>query len=159
MNNSMKRPVITFFGALAVALSPLAISHFDDKEPLQSYRQSYFAMAAMNFGPMGAMVKGEAPWDAEKFAAYAKDLAAISSLNVERGFAAGSDKGKTRAKPEIWENMDDFSDKLNNFREAAAELNTAAASGDANAMKAAFGATGKTCKACHDDYKSKDYLY
>ena len=116
-------------------------------------------MTAMNFGPMGAMVKGEAPWDAEKFAAYAKDLSAISTLNVERGFAPGSDKGTTRAKPEIWENMDDFTAKLSDFREAAANLNTAAASGDADSMKAAFGATGKACKACHDEYKSKDYIY
>jgi cytochrome c556 len=159
MNNAVKRPVITFCTVLAVALSPLAISHFDDKEPLQSYRQSYFAMTAMNFGPMAAMVKGEAPWDAEKFAGYAKDLSAISTLNVERGFAPGSDQGKTRAKPEIWENMDDFTAKLSNFREAVATLDTAAASGDADAMKAAFGATGKSCKACHDEYKSKDYIY
>ena len=159
MKIALKRPVITLCTLAAVALSPLAISHFDDKEPLQSYRQSYFALAAMNFGPMGAMVKGEAPWDAEKFAAYAKDLAAVSSLNVERGFAPGSDKGKTRAKPEIWENMDDFSAKLGDFRTAAANLDSAAESGDADAMKAAFGATGKSCKACHDEYKSKDYIY
>ena len=27
------------------------------------------------------------------------------------------------------------------------------------AIKAAVGDTGKACKACHDEYKSKDYLY
>ncbi|MDG2442770.1 MAG: hypothetical protein P8M13_05905 [Luminiphilus sp.] len=26
-------------------------------------------------------------------------------------------------------------------------------------MHSQFGATGKTCKACHDEYKAKDYLY
>ena len=138
MNIVIKRPVITLCTILAVALSPMAISHFDDKEPLQSYRQSYFAMTAMNFGPMGAMVKGEAPWDAEKFAGYAKDLSAISTLKVERGFAPGSDKGKTRAKPEIWENMDDFTTKLNDFREAVANLDSAAASGDADGDESSF---------------------
>jgi cytochrome c556 len=159
MNNRIKRPAIVLSTIAALALSPLAISHFDDKEPLQSYRQSFFALVGMNYGPMGAMVKGDAPWNAEKFAGYAEDLAAISTLHAERGFAPGSDKGKTRAKPEIWENMDDFADKLNNFREAAAALNVAAAAGDADTIKAAFGVTGKTCKACHDEYKSKDYIY
>ena len=55
--------------------------------------------------------------------------------------------------------MDDFTAKLSDFREATAKLDSAAASGDADSMKAAFGATGKACKACHDEYKSKDYIY
>ena len=36
------------------------LSHFDDNEQVpQSYRQSYFALLAANFGPMVAAVKGE----------------------------------------------------------------------------------------------------
>ena len=49
--------------------------------------------------------------------------------------------------------------RLSDLRSATKELSAAATSGDMDAMKAAFGATGKSCKACHDDYKSKDYLY
>ncbi len=30
---------------------------------------------------------------------------------------------------------------------------------DRKAIAEQVGATGKACKACHDDYKSKDYLY
>ena len=40
---------------------------------------------------------------------------AVSGVTVERGFAPGSDKGKTRAKPEIWDNKADFEEKLGNF--------------------------------------------
>ena len=39
----------------ALAISPLAVSHFNDQEPMQSYRQSAFTLMAMNFGPMNAM--------------------------------------------------------------------------------------------------------
>ena len=38
---------------------------------------------------------------------------------------------------------------------AVAELNTAAQSGNQDAIKKAFGAAGQTCKGCHDDFKKK----
>ena len=55
--------------------------------------------------------------------------------------------------------MDDFQSKLDNFRAAAASLADIAAEGDPAASREQFVATGGTCKACHDEYKSKDYLY
>ena len=42
---------------------------------------------------------------------------------------------------------------------AAAGLLEAAQSGDKGAIGAAVKKTGGTCKSCHDEYKSKDYLY
>jgi cytochrome c556 len=108
---------------------------------------------------MGDMVKGEIEWDEAQFAAWADDLAAVSSVSVERGFAPGSDKGKTRAKPAIWENPEDFAAKLADFRREAAALSVAANSGDKSAAIAQFKQTGGTCKACHDNYKSQGYLY
>ena len=38
-------------------------------------------------------------------------------------------------------------------------LDDAAESGDRELIAEAFAATGGACKACHDEYKSKDYLY
>ncbi len=143
----------------ASLLSPIAMSHYNDKEVLQSYRQSWFTLLAMNFGPMGAMVKGEMPWDDAKMQAYANDLAAITQLDLVRGFAPGSEKGTTRAKPDIWKNQDDFAAKFKDLQNAAAELKSAAAGGDRKQIAAQVGATGKTCKACHDEYKAKNYLY
>ena len=75
------------------------------------------------------------------------------------GFAPGSEKGKTRAKPAIWENTDDFAQKLANFRSEAAALAAAANAGDKAATIEQFKQTGGTCKACHDNYKSRGYLY
>ena len=156
--NHGKKLLLALLSAAAIALSPLALSHFDDKEPMQSYRQSIFALMAMNFGPMGAMLKGEMPWDAEQFKRLAEDLDDVAELDVMRGFAAGTDKGTTRAKPDIWANLDDFEAKLVDLQKAAGALSDAADAGDEAAIKAAFSDTGKTCKACHDQYKSKDYL-
>jgi cytochrome c556 len=143
----------------SVALAPVALAHFNDKEPLQSYRQSMFTLIAMNFGPIASMVKGEIPWDAEKLEGYADDLEDITELDLLRGFAPGSEKGTTRAKPAIWENTDDFAAKLEDLRAATEVLEEAAEDGDREAIAAAVGTVGKACKACHDEYKAKDYLY
>lgn len=140
-------------------LSPLAISHFDDKAIPQSYRQSYFALLAANFGPMVASVKGEIPWDQTKIENWANDLDALSSLDIMRGFVDGSDKGTTRAKPEIWKNKADFSSKMDDLHKALNELQQAAAGGDRELISKRIGAAGKACKACHDEYKADNYLY
>ena len=145
--------------AAAITLSPVALSHFDDKQVMLSYRQSWFAMLGTNFGPMVAMLKGEMPWDQARLAEHAKQLEQLSAMDITRGFGPGTDKGTTRAKPEIWQNQDDFTAKMKDMHEASVALVAAVNGGDRKAIGAAIGATGKSCKACHDEYKSEDYLY
>jgi cytochrome c556 len=72
-------------------------------------------------------------------------------------FPAGSgpEAGKTGAKPEIWQNWQDFAAKLSLFQRSAQALNAAAADGDMNAAKARYADLGGTCKACHDKYRSE----
>ena len=143
----------------ALITAPAALADRSKEEPLQVYRQSYFHLIAANFGPIGAMLKGEMPWDEARLKMFADDLAAISGADVTRAFAPGSEKGTTRAKPGIWENMDDFKSKFGDLQTAAAGLKVAAATGEKAAIGAAAKKLGGACKACHDEYKSKDYLY
>ncbi len=156
---SARNSLLAAATAGAIALSPLAMSHFDDKEIPQSYRQSYFALVGTNFGPMASMVKGEMPWDQARMEGFANDLATLMELDVLRGFVDGSDKGTTRAKPEIWENKADFEQKLGDLKTAVTAPQQATAGGDKKQIAAAVGDAGKACKACHDEYKSKNYLY
>ena len=149
---------IAFLLVTGLVAAPAALSHLDSDEFYQSYRQSLFAILGANFGPMGSMVKGEIPWDSERFSSFANDLATASELDFMRGFPDGSNGGKTRARPGIWENKADFESKLDDFRTQAGKLAEVAAGGDKQAIVEQFQATGGACKACHDDYKSKDYL-
>ena len=159
MAQTTPRQIIATTVITSALLSPLALSHYDDKQVPQSYRQSLFTLLAMNFGPMGAMAKGEMPWDDKRLQAYARDLEAAAGLDLMRGFPPGSDKGTTRAKPEIWQNRADFESKLEDLRKAAAELNVAAKGGVKDNIMQKIGAAGKACKACHDEYKADEYLY
>ncbi len=160
MPHALRNTVLVIVALAGFALSPLAISHFNDKEMPQSYRQSWFAMMAFNFGPMTSMVKGEIPWEEMQMAGFADQLAALVTLDVMRGFADGSDKGTTRAKPEIWQNKADFQKKMDDLKTAVNALQVVTEQGtDRKAIAEKVAATGKACKACHDEYKSKEYLY
>lgn len=159
MSISPRNFVLAVAAVTGLALSPLATSHLNDKEMPQSYRQSWFAMVGANFGPMVAMVKGEMPWDERMMAGFADQLAALTTLDVLRGFKDGADKGTTRAKPEIWENKPDFESKMNDLKSAVQKLQQVANTNDRKAIAQQVGETGKACKACHDEYKAKNYLY
>ncbi|MEQ8801948.1 c-type cytochrome [Haliea sp.] len=159
MSNPLRTRVAMLASAAALAISPLALSHLDEDEFHQSYRQSYFALLGANFGPIGAMVKGEMPWNQEQMQEFADDLAAVSTLNILRGFPEGSEQGTTRAQPEIWENLNDFASKFDDLTAAAETLQSTVAGGDRGAIAQQVGAVGQACKACHDEYKSDNYLY
>ncbi|NCF17821.1 MAG: cytochrome c [Haliea sp.] len=159
MPRSLRKYMLAATAVTGLALAPLAVSHLNDKEVQQSYRQSWFTLVALNFGPMASTVKGEIPWNDDMMKGWANDLATLTTLNIMRGFGEGSDKGTTRAKPEIWQNKADFESKMNDLKTATAALQEATAGGDRKAIAEAVGAAGEACKACHDEYKSKDYLY
>jgi cytochrome c556 len=88
----------------------------------------------------------------QKAAATIADLAAKSPNWFPLG--TGPDVGKTGAKPEIWQTYPDFVSKDRDFGKAAQAFDAAARSGDLSKIKAGFADLGKSCKACHDKYRS-----
>lgn len=142
-----------FISALSLALlSPLAQAQFSKPEDAIKYRQSSFTVIANHFSRIGAVVKGEKPFNKEEVAANAAVVASLSHLPWS-AFGPGTEGGK--AQPEIWKEADKFKAAGDKMQKAVADLNTAAKSGDLETIKKAFGATGQTCKACHDNYRKK----
>jgi len=150
----MKRvPIALLLAVCGALVSGTAFAQVKPEDAIK-YRQGVYRVIGWNFGPMAAMAKGEKPYDAAAFARHAEIVAFMSKLPLE-GFLPGTDKGETKAKPEIWENMDDFKSKLEKMQNEAARLAEVAKGGDFNAVKAQLGETGKACKACHDKYRNK----
>lgn len=141
---------------LTACSSLFAGSAFAQAKPEDAikYRQGVYRVIGWNFGAMAAMVKGDRPYDAAAFARNAEIVAFMSKLPLE-GFVAGSETGETKAKPEIWLDMDDFKAKLEKMQGEAAKLAEVSKGGDFAAIKAQFGETGKACKACHDKFRNK----
>ena len=83
---------------------------------------------------------------------HAAALASLAEITPTL-FPSGSGDGKTEALPAIWENPEDFAERLDAFREAANGLRAAAETGDD--VAAATQKLGQACKGCHDNYREK----
>ena len=84
---------------------------------------------------------------AEAAAAVPERLDAFVSLLVP-GTARGEAPG-SRAKPEIWTEPEDVAAAVADLKTRAADLASAAHSGDGDAYNAAFDAYAQACTACH----------
>ena len=120
-------------------------------------RHGLMMQMAADVGKMGAMVKGDAPYDATAAAKAAANVAAIASVISLDQFPAGSENGKSAdsfAKPDLWATPDDFLAKLCDLNSAADALKTAATT-DPASLKTGIMALGKACGACHSAYRAK----
>ena len=82
------------------------------------------------------------------------------SVYILNGFPKGSGPEahvKTYALPVIWQKQDDFTKLGKQLQADAAKLQQVANAKDEAGLKAQVQAIGKTCKACHDTYRSPDY--
>ncbi|MGE0483137.1 MAG: cytochrome c [Gammaproteobacteria bacterium] len=148
----MKRVIL---GVAVLGLVGTGAAHGSGKpEDAVHYRQGIMMGMAWNVGPMGAMVKGDMDFDAGKFAFLAGRLAVLAPMS-EEAFTADTAAAKSEAKPELWDNLDDFKQRMEALRKEAAKLADVTKGGDEGAMKAAFGDTVKVCKGCHDEYQKE----
>ena len=143
--------------AAAVVGATLALpaaAQFQKPEDAIKYRKAAFSVMATHFGRLGAMANGRIPFDA-KAAADNADIALTMSKLPYVAFTEGSDKGDTKAKPEIWTEGDKFRASAAKMQEEMVKLNAAAKTGNVDSLKAAFGPTAAACKACHDAYRKE----
>jgi cytochrome c556 len=133
-----------------------AVNAADQKpEDVVKYRQSVYTIIGWNFKPIGAMVKGEVPFDAAAVARHAQYVEMMSKAAPE-GFSKGTGPDvvkDTEAKPEIWTKPGDFKTKMDNFQQEATKLAEVAKGGKEADIKAQFGKTAETCKACHKEFR------
>ena len=150
----MRKHVFAVTAALAACFA-ISASAQAKPEDIIKYRQSVYTVMGWNFGGLVPVIRGEKPYDKEAFAKSATIVAQMAPLAMD-GFAAGSDKGApTKAKAEIWTKTADFKEKMDKMTAETAKLALVARSGTFDEIKKQFGATGATCKACHDEYKAK----
>lgn len=88
--------------------------------------------------------------------AKAKDLVG-SADRIPDLFPKGSDKGKTKAKSEIWDKPAEFKKEAKALSKAASELAAAAKSKDDAAVAVKVKAVGETCSSCHKEFRGQKY--
>lgn len=118
-------------------------------------RQSAYYLIGDQMARINATAKGDLAFDKAAMQQSGEILGLLSKA-VHSYFPAGSDQGApTKAKPEVWKEAARFKQLGEASHEETLKLKTALATGDLAAIKAAYGATAKSCKACHDNFKEK----
>lgn len=101
-----------------------------------------------------AVMKGEAPLDDKAKQAAQEQADAAKNLLAKFPAGSGADVVKdSRAKPEIWQQWDKFTQLASAAQAATAASAAAAKSGDAKAFAEKEEAAVKACAACHRDYR------
>lgn len=138
---------------LTIAWPGLAIA-----DPAIEQRQGQFKLLVHNFAVLGSMAQGRIDYDAALAQTAANNLYHVSRHDQSRLWPEGTDASSTdgtRARPEIWENLDDFSAKFTALQTAAEALRDVAGDG-LDALRPAVGALGGTCQACHQAYRAEE---
>ena len=142
--------LVSLLGGIACAVP--AQAQFVKAEDAIKYRKASLTLMATHFGRLGAMAQGKVPFDAKAAAENADVLAVVSKLPWT-AFGEGTDKGETRAKPEIWKESAKFREAADKNQAEMVKLVAAAKTGSLDNLKAAFGSAAPTCKACHDNFR------
>jgi len=137
--------VLVIFGILIGA----ALAQFSKPEDAIKYRQSVMFVIAQHFGRLGAMVKGEQPYDQMTFASNTAVIEALSGLAWEAFLVPGSDRGKTTMKTSVLKDPDGLKSLSQQFQIEVDKLSATAKGSDLNAIKTQFGAVAQSCKKCH----------
>jgi cytochrome c556 len=152
----MKIAACLAFAAAAITMAAPASAQFAKPEDAVKYRQSVMTVMSTHFGRIGAMVNGKAPYDAKAAVDNAQIVATMSKLPWP-AYSADTEKVTipTRAKPEVFSNPAKFKEHGEQLMTETGKLLAAAQTNNLDNLKTAFAATGKACKACHDDFRKE----
>jgi cytochrome c556 len=154
----MKTPVVA---SVFVVAATLAIGAAAQPSPnfLISARKGAMTLQAKYFGPLFAMARGSAPYDAAIVQRNADYLLVISQMPWDDFQPHSLGLPNTRAKEAIAKEADKFKEAANTLHSDEQKVATAARAGDQAAVKSAVLAMGRTCNSCHENFSSYEYRF
>ena len=147
-------PILLCFFLLVGAFSA-AHAQFTKPEFAIKYRKSVMFLIAQHFGRMAAMLNEKDSYNKEIFTDNAMVVETLSLLPWQAFMVPGTDKGDTTLKSSAFEQQAKFNELAQTFEKQTTDLVSKAKSGDFDAIKTQFGEVGKSCKACHSQFRSQ----
>jgi cytochrome c556 len=139
--------------ALSVGVTATAMAQVKP-EVLVKQRQAAMTLQGKYLGPIGGMLKGAIPYNADVVALNATFLENLSRMPWD-GFQQSTSGVKSDAKPEIFTDAAKFKEAYEMLEAATAKLGAAARAKDEAGVKASFGGVAKACGSCHDTFRVK----
>lgn len=139
-------------GALAgVSLEAMAQAKPD---VMVKQRQAAMTLQSKYLGPIGGMMKGNIPYNADVVALNATFLENLARMPWD-GFDASTKGEKSKTKPEAFSDAAKFRAAADLLESESAKLGAAARAKNEAGVRAAFGGVAKSCGSCHDAYREK----
>ena len=120
---------------------------------LVKQRQAAMTLQGKYLGPIGAMLKGAAPYNADVVALNATFLENLARMPWD-GFVASTSGEKSKTKPAAFTDPK-FKAAAEPLEAETAKLGAAARAKNEAGVRAAFGGVAKACGSCHDDFREK----
>jgi len=151
----MKKSFLAAGLALATGLG-IAANAMAQAKPEAMVKQREAAMTLMSkyLGPIGAMMKGVAPYNADVVAMNATFLENLARMPWD-GFQQSTASLKSNAKPEVYSDAAKFKAAYERLEAETAKLGAAARAKDEAGVRATFGGVAKACGGCHDTFRVK----
>lgn len=121
---------------------------------LVKQRQAAMTLQGKYLGPIGAMLKGAAPYNADTVALNATFLENLARMPWD-GFNPSTQSEKSKTKPEVYKEMDKFKLAYERLEAETTKLGAAARAKDEAGVRATFGGVAKACGSCHDAFREK----
>jgi cytochrome c556 len=142
---------IALFAAIGLGVLSIAAARAEDPDII-TVRQTAFDLNNASFAFIRSVV--QAKGDVKPLEVPAKAIARWATV-IPTMFPAGTNKGETKALPEIWSDSAGFKKDADALHDAAVKLADASKAGDADGVAAATKAMGEACGACHRAYRAK----
>lgn len=117
-------------------------------------RQAAMVLQSKYLGPIGAMMKGAVPYNADVVALNATFLENLARMPWD-GFDASTRGEKSKTKAEAFTDAAKFKAAADLLETESAKLGAAARAKNEAGVRAAFGGVAKSCGSCHDAYREK----
>lgn len=144
--------------ALSAAVATPAVAQMDVEDQINT-RQSTFTFAGWNMGKIKAQaIDGDVAYNQQQMVAAANSIAAVANSGLGALFGPGTAMDKndnTKLKPEFFDRPEKAREVAIGFAKAANKLQEVAKNGDKAALAAQFSEVGKSCKACHDEFRAE----
>ena len=133
---------------------PLAAYSQQKPETLVKQHQSAMVLQGKYFGPLAGMAQGKVPYDQAVVARNSVYLDVLNKMPWD-GFHPNTREEKSRTLPAVFTDTAKFTEAQNQFQAEVTKLVAVSKSGDEASVKAQIGAVGKSCAACHENFRQK----
>lgn len=142
--------MIRLLAATLALTATVALAHEGVKDPDVKARMQLMTEIGASTKILGEMAKRTRAFDAAEANAAAARLATLAT-QIPAAFQTRADDPKSEARPVIWQDFDGFTADAQAMQTAAS-----AASGSIEELadlRMALAGIGKSCGACHEDYR------